>query len=156
MSEKPFANQSVLNLLLASHIHIQGWKNLVPVCVMHQTCTKHRLEGHEILCTNIIFHDNWYILLLHHVFMAINKIKITCFDLQAMTASRSVEVLHCSLHTWGVVTYSSFKWSVETSKVTLWSDGLVVKSLDFQSRDLVFKTTGWLQGWLSLLSFWVR
>ena len=26
------------------------------------------------------------------------------------------------------------------------SNGLVVKVLDFQSRDPVFKTTGWLQG----------
>ena len=33
-------------------------------------------------------------------------------------------------------------------------DGLVVKVLDFQSRGPVFKTTGWLQGWLSLSSFW--
>ena len=77
----------------------QGWKNLVHVRVVHQTCTKHRLEGHEILCTNIIFHGNQYILLLHHVFMAINKINITCFDLQAMTAFRLVQVSHCNLHT---------------------------------------------------------
>ena len=88
------------------------------VRVVHETCTKHRLEGHEISCTNIIFHSNQYVLLLHHVFMAINKIKITCFDLQAMTASRSVQVPHCSLRTQGVVTYSSFKQSVKTSKVT--------------------------------------
>ena len=31
--------------------------------------------------------------------------------------------------------------------------GLVVKSLDSQSRGPVFKTTGWLQGQLSLSSF---
>ena len=30
---------------------------------------------------------------------------------------------------------------------------LVVKALDFQSRGRVFKTTGWLQGRLSLSSF---
>ena len=30
----------------------------------------------------------------------------------------------------------------------------LVKVLDFQSRGPMFKTTGWLQGWLSLLSFW--
>ena len=32
-------------------------------------------------------------------------------------------------------------------------DDLVVKALDSQSRDPVFKTTGWLQGRLSLSSF---
>ena len=31
--------------------------------------------------------------------------------------------------------------------------GLVVKALDSQSKSLVFKTTGWLQGRLSLSSF---
>ena len=39
----------------------QGWKNLVHVCIVHQTRAKHRLEEHEILCTNIIFHGNQYI-----------------------------------------------------------------------------------------------
>ena len=34
-----------------------------------------------------------------------------------------------------------------------WSNGLVVKVLDSQSKSLVFKTTGWLQGRLNLLSF---
>ena len=33
------------------------------------------------------------------------------------------------------------------------SGGLVAKVLDSQSRDPVFKTTGWLQGRLSLSSF---
>ena len=33
-----------------------------------------------------------------------------------------------------------------------WSIGLVVKALDSQSRGPVFKTTGWLQGRLSLSS----
>ena len=40
-----------------------------------------------------------------------------------------------------------------TEPKCIWSDGLVVKSLDPQSRGPVFKTTGWLQGRLSLLSF---
>ena len=35
----------------------------------------------------------------------------------------------------------------------LWSNGLVVKALDSQSRGPMFKTTGWLQGQLSLSSF---
>ena len=34
-----------------------------------------------------------------------------------------------------------------------WSNGLVVKALDSQSMGPVFKTTGWLQGRLSLSSF---
>ena len=34
-----------------------------------------------------------------------------------------------------------------------WSNGLVVRALDSQSKGLVFKTTGWLQGWLRFLSF---
>ena len=38
-------------------------------------------------------------------------------------------------------------------KIHAWQDGLVVKSLDSQSRGPVFKTTGWLQGRLSLSSF---
>ena len=37
--------------------------------------------------------------------------------------------------------------------ILIWSDGLVVKSLDSQSRGPVFKTIGWLQGRLSLSSF---
>ena len=32
-------------------------------------------------------------------------------------------------------------------------NGLVVKVLDSQSRSLMVKTIGWLQGWLSLSSF---
>ena len=32
--------------------------------------------------------------------------------------------------------------------------GLLVKVLDSQSRGPMFKTTGWLRGWLSLSSFW--
>ena len=35
------------------------------------------------------------------------------------------------------------KFEVE---LTLWSNGLVVKALDSQSRGAVFKITGWLQG----------
>ena len=35
----------------------------------------------------------------------------------------------------------------------LWSNGLVVKALDSKFRGPVFKTTGWLQGQLSLSSF---
>ena len=34
-----------------------------------------------------------------------------------------------------------------------WSNGLVVKALDSQSRGPVFKSTGWLQDRLSLSSF---
>ena len=37
--------------------------------------------------------------------------------------------------------------------VNLWSNGLVVKALDSQSRGPVFKTSEWLQGRLSLSSF---
>ena len=36
---------------------------------------------------------------------------------------------------------------------SLWTNGLVVKTLDSQSSGPVFKTTGWLQGRLSLSSF---
>ena len=38
-------------------------------------------------------------------------------------------------------------------KAILWSNGLVVKLLDSQSRSSVFRTTGCLQGRLSLSSF---
>ena len=38
-------------------------------------------------------------------------------------------------------------------KTTGWSNGLVVKALGSQSRGPMFKTTGWLQGRLSLSSF---
>ena len=39
-------------------------------------------------------------------------------------------------------------WSNE-----LWSNGLVVKALDSQSKGQGYKTTGWLQGRLNLSSF---
>ena len=35
----------------------------------------------------------------------------------------------------------------------LFSKGLVIKVLDSQTRGPVFKTTGWLNGWLNLSSF---
>ena len=35
----------------------------------------------------------------------------------------------------------------------IWSDGLVVKALDFQSGGPEFKTSGWLQGQLRISSF---
>ena len=38
----------------------------------------------------------------------------------------------------------------------MWSNDLVVKALDSQSRGPVFKTTGWLQGQLSVSSFRAR
>ena len=38
-------------------------------------------------------------------------------------------------------------------KLKQWSNGLVAKELDSRSRGPVFKTTGWLQGRLSLSSF---
>ena len=38
------------------------------------------------------------------------------------------------------------------NQMFLWSNGLVVKALDSQSRGSMFKTTGWLQGQLSLSS----
>ena len=43
-------------------------------------------------------------------------------------------------------------WAVSLLRY-LWSYSLVVKALDSQSRGPVFKTTGWLQGRLSLSSF---
>ena len=39
-------------------------------------------------------------------------------------------------------------------KLGLNLNGLVVKVLDSQSRSPVFKTIGWIQGWLSLSPFW--
>ena len=44
----------------------------------------------------------------------------------------------------------SFLLSGEIEK---WENGLVVKTLDYESRDPGFKITGWLQGQLSLSSF---
>ena len=38
-------------------------------------------------------------------------------------------------------------------ELALWSNGLVVKVLDSDSRGLRFKSTGLLQDWLSLSSF---
>ena len=51
-------------------------------------------------------------------------------------------------HPWRSVTFSK---AYNFTK-TLSSNGLVVKALDSQSRGPVFKTTGWLQGRLSLSS----
>ena len=52
-----------------------------------------------------------------------------------------------------IIYYSFSSLFVFLSKKRLVQDGLVVKALDYQSRGPVFKTTGWLQGWLSLSSF---
>ena len=41
----------------------------------------------------------------------------------------------------------------KSSQCNKWSDDQVVKSLDSQSWGPVFRTTGWLQGQLSLSSF---
>ena len=38
--------------------------------------------------------------------------------------------------------------------VSNWSNGLVLRTLNSKSRGLVFKTTEWLQGWLSFSFFW--
>ena len=43
-------------------------------------------------------------------------------------------------------------YSSDDLYLNLWSNGLVVKALDSQSRGPVFKTAGWLQGRLSLSS----
>ena len=48
------------------------------------------------------------------------------------------------------ISYESWRFH---TKVERWSNGLVVKALDFQSKSPVFKTTGSLQGRLSLSSF---
>ena len=48
---------------------------------------------------------------------------------------------------------NGFTGILNESKCKQWSNGQVVKALDFQSRGPVFKTTGWLQGRLSLSSF---
>ena len=54
--------------------------------------------------------------------------------------------------------YSQIKFNLENNEATGFSvnnfaPGLVVKSLDSQFRCPAFKTTGWLQGRLSLSSF---
>ena len=46
--------------------------------------------------------------------------------------------------------YRMFLMGSLYESIPLWSNGLVVKALDSQSRSPVFKTTGWLQGRLSL------
>ena len=42
--------------------------------------------------------------------------------------------------------------SMKVFLLNLWNNGLVVKTLDSQSRGPMFKSTGWLQGRLSLSS----
>ena len=44
-------------------------------------------------------------------------------------------------------------WNKRDHTPVQWSNGLVFKALDSQSRVLGFKITGWLQGQLSLSSF---
>ena len=46
----------------------------------------------------------------------------------------------------------TFRVQWPTGAMANWSNGLVVKALDSQSRGPVFKTAGWLQGRLSLSS----
>ena len=52
-----------------------------------------------------------------------------------------------------VVSVSLIEDNFEKAASKSWSNGVVVKLLDSQSRDPVLKTTGWLQGRLSLSSF---
>ena len=51
------------------------------------------------------------------------------------------------------IKYTKEATILDKVEVEKWSNGLVVKALDSQSRGPVFKTTGWLQGRLSLSSF---
>ena len=51
------------------------------------------------------------------------------------------------------IKYTKEATILDKVEVEQWSNGLVVKTLDSQSRGPVFKTTGWLQGRLSLSSF---
>ena len=51
---------------------------------------------------------------------------------------------------------NTFAMITSLSELQFTEDGLVFKALDFQSRGPVFKTTGWLQGRLSLSSFFGR
>ena len=68
---------------------------------------------------------------------------LTSTLLTKLLASLLYYVLYCSLFF-----YATF-WK---TRVKL--NGLVVKALDSQSRNPVFKINGWIQGQLSLSSFW--
>ena len=57
----------------------------------------------------------------------------------------------CHLEQWSNKAYGTFLVPKAVDYVTLWSNGLVIKALDSQSRGSIIKTTGWLQGWPSLI-----
>ena len=63
---------------------------------------------------------------------------------------------HKNIENWRIIEQNlvlSLRFSLFTATCASWSNGVVVKALDSQFRGPVFKTSGWLQGWLSLSSF---
>ena len=50
----------------------------------------------------------------------------------------------------------TYKIAPSISSKTFWSNGLLVKALHFQSRGLLFKTTGWLRVWQLVYVAYVR
>ena len=50
----------------------------------------------------------------------------------------------------------NYKIAPSISSKTFWSNGLLVKALHFQSRGLLFKTTGWLRVWQLVYVAYVR
>ena len=70
----------------------------------------------------------------------------------AVHAARMKEKM-CQVNSFWYFLKKNFTLMFFQEELALWSNGLVVKVLDSKSRGLRFKTTGLLQGWLSLSSF---
>ena len=71
--------------------------------------------------------------------------------LQKKNPSKICLVPFGAIEQWSNKAYGTFLVPKAVDYVTLWSNGLVIKALDSQSRGSIIKTTGWLQGWPSLI-----
>ena len=81
--------------------------------------------------------------------MSINKLVTTCYGEKTYKHAVNPQKIKVKAS----VAKKQLIFLVRCINNNIWSHGLVVKSLDSQSRGPVFKITGWLQGRLSLSSF---
>ena len=77
----------------------------------------------------------------------------TSYSCLELMASQNISLVNNHSITNFEIPLHAFPFGDLAKTVGLWSNGPVVKVLDSQSRDPMFKITGWLQGQLSLSSF---
>ena len=87
---------------------------------------------------------------LYHFFMS-SKLVFLAFFFTSLAAFFGLVLV--SISSWAIISWNLNFLLSFTTEWSLWSGGLVVKSLDSQFRGPMFKSTRWLQGRLSLSSF---